>query len=139
MMLLKIPTDSKPTRVGTNGAAHRRLTSWIESFLDLTEDFECAPIWRQWSAIYCVAAAMERKVWATTTKGMLYPNMYVLIIGPAGTGKSLAIIAARSFLETIEDPSGTTGIHLAPTSMTMASLVDELVEAKRIVLLPGHS
>lgn len=81
---------------------------------------------------------MERKVWATTTKGNLYPNMYLIIVGPAGTGKSLSINSARFFLEGIEDPTGTTGIHLAPTSMTMASMADELLEAKRVVLLPGQ-
>ena len=115
------------------------MTSWIESFLEATEDYECAAIWRQWAAISAIAAVLERKVWATTTKGDLYPNMYVVIVGPAGTGKSLAINAARQLLQQLEDPTGAAGLHLAPTSVTMASLADELSEAKRVVLRHGQN
>lgn len=70
-------------------------------------------------------------MWVRTTKGDLYPNLYTLLVGYAGTGKSITIAAAEQMLRTQE------ALHLAPTSVTMASMVDELSEAKCTVLRPG--
>lgn len=139
-MKLKTQMDLSHMRPATNGGAHRRLASWIGSFLEFTEDFECPPIWRQWAAISTIAAVLERKVWATTTKGDLYPNMYVILVGAAGTGKSLAINGARKILECMATQEGdAASLHLASTSMTMASMADELAQAKRVVLRPGQN
>lgn len=54
-------------------------------------------------------------------------------MGYAGTGKSITIRAAKSFLHEVN------GIHIAPTSMTMASMADILNESKCSMLRPGHS
>lgn len=57
--------------------------------------------------------------------------MYVFIIGHPGVGKTRTIRAARSYLWELPE------FHIAPTSLTFASLVDALVEAKRhIVRMP---
>lgn len=75
---------------------------------------------------------MEQKVWLQTSSP-LYPNMYVFLIGHPGTGKSRTINEGRKYLFEIQD------FHLAPTSLTWASLVDALVKAKRtIIRLPDE-
>lgn len=121
----------------SNGAGKRKLNGWIESFLAYTSNIEAAPIWRKWAAISTIAAVLERKVWTRTNKGDLYPNIYAILVGPPGTGKSITIGAAETFLRELEDPTGSTGLHIAPTSMTMASLVDTLAESKRSIVRPG--
>lgn len=69
-------------------------------------------------------------MWLTTSTP-LYPNLYVFLVGHAGIGKSRTISASSRFLREVPD------LHLGPNSVTMASLVDCLVEAKRqIVRLP---
>lgn len=60
--------------------------------------------------------------------GKLYPNLYVFLVGHPGVGKTKTIMAARSFINDLAD------FHIAPTSMTMAALVDCMVEAKRSVM-----
>lgn len=70
---------------------------------------------------------LERKVW-TTTSSPLYPNLYVFIVGDAGTGKSRPIDVAEAFVQEIDD------FKQAPTSVTMASLCDCLVEAKKVII-----
>jgi hypothetical protein len=70
---------------------------------------------------------MEQKVWLQTSSP-LYANMYVFLIGHPGTGKSRTINEARKYLFEIED------FHLAPTSLTWASLTDALVKAKRTII-----
>ncbi len=110
-----------------NGSGQRKLASWIDAFVDYTNNFESAPIWCKWSAILTVAAVLEQKVW-TTTSAPLYPNMYIFLVGDAGLGKSRPITAAESFMSKIKD------FHLGATSMTMASLVDHLKEGTRVII-----
>lgn len=70
---------------------------------------------------------LEQKVWVTTSSP-LYPNLYVFLIGNAGIGKTRAIMVAYSLLREVGD------LHFGATSMTMASLVDHMAEAKRIII-----
>lgn len=73
---------------------------------------------------------LEQKVWIRTSRP-LYPNIYVLILGHPGVGKTRTIREARSYVIDLPD------FHLAPVSLTFASLVDSLVGSKRfLVRLP---
>lgn len=114
-----------------NGAGKRSLPNgWIEAFIEHTENLEAAPIFRQWAAISAIGAVLEQKVYLQTS-APLYPNMYVFLVGHPGVGKTRSIVAAAAFLREIPD------FHLSPTSMSSASLVDALVEAKRsLIRLP---
>lgn len=64
----------------------------------------------------------------TTAGHNLYPNLYVVIVGDAGTGKSKAINSAEFFVRKIPE------LTIGPTSMTMASLVDHLADAKKTII-----
>lgn len=63
-----------------------------------------------------------------TTSSPLYPNLYVFLVGHAGIGKSRTIAAGARFLRELPEH------HVGPNSVTMASLVDCLVEAKRTII-----
>lgn len=96
-----------------------------------TDNLESAPLWRKWCAISTISAILERKVYVTTSSP-LYPNLYIFIVGDAGLGKTRPIMAAKGLIEEIPEH-----IKFAPTSVTMASLTDAMVEASRkIVRLP---
>jgi len=58
----------------------------------------------------------------------MYPNLYVLILGHPGVGKTRTIREARHYVHDLPD------FHLAPVSLTFSSLVDSLVAAKRMVV-----
>lgn len=124
--------DLKSGRVGTNGSGRRQLGSWIERFIAYTDNLESAEIFRRWTAISVIASVLQQKVWVNTG-GELYPNVYVWLIGKAGIGKTRAIGAAHRLISDIE------GMHYGATSMTSASLVDHLNEAKcKIVRFPNE-
>lgn len=131
----KTQTASRNTKATTPAGAkealpaQRRLESWIESFVNLTESLESPPIFRRWAAISTIAAALEQKVWLQTT-APIYPNLYIFIIGHPAAGKTRAIRAGRNILRQLPDP------HLAPISLTWASLVDNLVTSKRVIIQP---
>lgn len=74
--------------------------------------------------------ALERKVWVKTAIGKLYPNLYILALAPPGVGKSLITATVQEFLGELSDH------HLAPSSVSRASLVDALVAATRNIVMP---
>lgn len=118
---------SKPTGQATNGSALRQLPSWIDQFVEYTSNTESAEIFRRWAGISVVAAALERKVWVKTY-GTFFPNLYIYLVGEAGIGKTVPISKAREFISELKE------LPLGATSMTMASLVDKLVGAKRTIV-----
>lgn len=64
---------------------------FITTYLRYTTDTEC-PIWfNRWTAISCLAAHVGRRVHFKHGHFTLYPNLYVMLIGVAGTKKSSAI------------------------------------------------
>lgn len=74
---------------------------------------------------------LERKVFVKTSSA-LYPNLYVLLVGGAGLGKTRAIMKAMEYArEAVPD------LHYSTTSATMASMTDQMEEAKRtLICLP---
>jgi hypothetical protein len=97
-----------------------------------TDNLESAPIWRKWCAISTIAAVLERKVWVTTSSP-LYPTLYTIIVGDAGLGKTRPIMAAKGLIKELPEH-----VPFAPTSVTMASLVDAMLEAKRKIIRLPH-
>lgn len=117
---------SKAGRAGTNGGGARKSESWIESFVAFTDNLESGKLFRRWTAISTIAAILEQKVWLTTWD-KLYPNLYTILVAAPGVGKSSTIGVGRRFMQGIQD------FHVAPTSMTGASMVQAMLQAKRTI------
>ena len=113
----------------TNGQGQRKLESWIDQFIRYTDSVETPSLFRKWSAIATIAAVLEQKVWLKTSSEM-YPNLYTGMIGTPGAGKTRIISEVSKVLQALPEP------FIAPTSVNSASLVDNLVECRRI--LPQH-
>lgn len=122
-----IPQGSKTTSPAINGSGQRKCPSWIGAFVEHANNLESAEIFRKWAGITTIAAVLEQKVWLLTS-APLYPNLYVFLVGHPGVGKTRTVNAASAFFRELPD------YHLSPTSMTMASLVDCLLEAKRMII-----
>ncbi len=74
---------------------------------------------------------MERRLWVHTKGSNLYPNLYTILVGPPGVGKSAVLSQVERFLRAVPD------IHVAPSSVSAASLVDSLVLANRKIIRPN--
>jgi len=110
-----------------NGSGGRKCESWIERFVDHTDNLDAPHIFRQWAAISAIGAALEQKVWITTSSP-IFPNLYVVLIGHPGTGKTRTIRMAKQMLAEVPE------FHIAPVSFTFASLVDVLTRCKRVIM-----
>lgn len=128
---MTIPTGSLS---GQTGAAKpkRRLSDWVTTYQEYTEILPSPPLYRKWVAIAFLAAAMERKIWVRTMGSSLYPNLYTILVGPPGMGKGQAIYPGEQLLRAVPD------IHVGPSDMTTASLIDALNEAVRRIILLGN-
>lgn len=80
-----------------------------------------------------IAGALERKVWTKVFKRILYPNLYVLLTGGPGIGKTDALRGTLEFWEKLPE------LHVAPSSVSRASLIDSLALAERSVLRPTEA
>lgn len=114
----------------------RRLPNWLDAFQLFMQNSGSPSLYTRWSGIFALGAATERKVWLPTNKGRTYPNQYIILVGPAGIGKSVCTHTVFEFIEEIKSPERV--IHLAPTSVTKASLIDALNEAERRVIKPAE-
>jgi hypothetical protein len=108
----------------------RKLLSFVDTFVASTENTGAPVIFRKWTALSLLAAAVEQKVWVKTSRP-LFPNMYVFLIAHPGVGKTRAIMEGKHIATTLES------IKLSPVSMTFASLVDALTKSScEIIRVP---
>lgn len=103
----------------------RRLRNWIDSFENYTSGLPSPDLFRTWGGIACIAGALERKVWVRTNMGDLYPNLYTVLVGPAGVGKTVITKTVGALWAGLDEH------HLASASVSKASLMDELRGAER--------
>jgi hypothetical protein len=83
----------------------RKLPDWLSAYMKYTEWSESPINFHVWGGMSCIAGALQRKAfirWGHTT---LYPNLYVILIGPSGQArKGEPITIARTFLDKIDIP-----------------------------------
>lgn len=89
-------------------------------------------MFRKWAGISTIAGALERKVWVHTLGSNLYPNLYTILVGPPGVGKTVVTSFAQDLWAELPDH------HLAPSAVSRASLMDSLREAERKIVIPQN-
>lgn len=114
------------------------MADWIDKYMEYTDGIPSPEIFRLWTGISAVAGALERRVWISTARSVLYPNLFVLLVAPPGVGKSQAITQVSELWYS------TKRFHVAPDNMTKASLIDAInaADGKRVIptgLLEYHS
>jgi len=72
------------------------MSDFISSYLDYSKGTECPTFFHRWAAITCLGAYLGRDVYFRQGHFRMHPNLFVMLVGDAGTKKSTAIkMAAR--------------------------------------------
>jgi energy-coupling factor transporter ATP-binding protein EcfA2 len=96
----------------------RLVKDWVKGFVKWSEPYNTGDLFREWAAIWQLATSVGRQVGTQLRGQLLTPNMFVLLIGGPGSGKSQAVSATRKII------LPATGISLIPSSVTRAGLQD---------------
>lgn len=112
-----------------------RKTNWVEAFSEYTGRMGSPAVFTQWAGIFGVAAALERRVHVRTSRGMLYPNQYHLLVGGPGAGKTIILSELHDLISRFAGEENNK-LHLAPTSTSKAGLIDALRDAERKLIDP---
>jgi hypothetical protein len=110
----------------------RRLPgSWIQAYLAYTAESEAPEEFHKWVAVSVIAGAMQRQSFFNYEYFILYPNMYVVLVAPAGRcKKSTAMKIGRGILSDVP------GISFTSDSVTRERLIMDMAQAKST---EGHS
>lgn len=71
---------------------------FFQSYLEYTSGGEVPICFHRWAAIVGIGTILERNVFLQFGNGHIYPNMYAMLIGNAGTKKSTAIKQIKKLL-----------------------------------------
>jgi hypothetical protein len=105
------------------------LSAWMETYSALPT----SKLFLEWAGLFTISAAAGRRVWlkGNSLFPPLYPNLYVTLVGPPGSGKDIAINAASGLMEkankTLDNSSS---FHLAGESMSGKGIIDRMASEK---------
>lgn len=99
----------------------RHFPDFIDAYLEYTKNHEASKKIHKWTAISTVAAAIERKIWMDREYYVLFPNMFIVIVGRSGmTKKSTSTGIGTGMLRELPD------FHFGPERITAATLIEVL-------------
>jgi len=101
--------------------------SWIETYLEYTKNSRPPDIYHKWVAVSAIAGALQRRVGIKTGFYNVFPNHYIILVGPPACGKSTACAIGSAFLEKLDNVSFTS------QSSTREALIHKLEESYHIV------
>lgn len=84
--------------------------------MKMTDGSEVPSNYHFWSGVFALSCIVNRHVWLDMGQYVLYPNIYVVLLGPPGNGKSLAMDTAQNIIEEIG------GIQFSGDAQTKESL-----------------
>ena len=98
----------------------RQLPDYLSTYLKFTEKSEPPTNYHIWTCLAVIAAAMQRKCYLRWGFKTLYPNLYVVLIGPSGCRKGTAMNIGKDLLLDIN------GINLSSESVTREALIRDM-------------
>jgi hypothetical protein len=103
----------------------------VNQFMAYTEGMQSCTLYRKWCAITMVAGAMERRIKAISGRDTNYANLYVMLVGPPGSGKSV-INVVRDLWDMTRNELGAPAFYSGANDSTKAALFDALNNASQI-------
>lgn len=108
----------------------------LELHMAYVEPFRGSARYNRWSILTAAAAALERRVWFARGRfGVLFPNMYTILVGDPATGKTTSAQFAVEPLYALRDKEKKP-FKIGSTKITQAALYNELKEAERSLVIP---
>ena len=65
----------------------RRLNDWLNGYLKYSENSEPPQSYHIWIGLGMIAGALQRRAYVKWGSTIIYPNLYVVLVGPSGKAK----------------------------------------------------
>ena len=102
----------------------RNHQNFLDAYLNFTEKTEGSERVHKWVALSMIAGVMERRYWYQYGHHTIYPNLYVVLVGPAGiVRKSSSTAIGINILNAVGD------MHFIADKSSAASVFRELHDA----------
>lgn len=99
--------------------------NWLLSYQEYCQDQEAPDTYHLWTGLSILASTVRRNVWLSQGYYIVYPNLYVILVGPAGKlGKSTVIRMGRKLLREVPD------IRWSADSITREELIRFMERSK---------
>jgi hypothetical protein len=96
----------------------RELQDWLTGYLKYTENSEPPTTYQTWCGLSLIAGALQRKVCLHWGFEEIYPNLYVVLVGPAGRArKGVALGIAKKMLLAVP------GVCVAPEEASRQAII----------------
>lgn len=81
----------------------RELQDWLDAYIEYTSSSEPPTSYHQWCGLAVIAGALQRRVYLQQgLERTIYPNLYVILVGPSGrTRKGVALGIAKELLSEV--------------------------------------
>jgi len=114
-------SDESSKKAGKSSS--RELGNWLKAYSEYTDDTESPENFHLWSALSILASAVRKNLVLDQGTYLVYPSMYVILIGPPGrVAKSTAIRMGRRILLGVEN------IFFGPDSITKEELIRQMAK-----------
>ena len=104
---------------------------FLRTWNDYVQHMPAAPLFREWGGIFLISAALSRRCWMITdpTFPALYPNLFVLLVGPPGSGKDMVVNKVVELITAAHaEMAQGGGFRLAERSISPKGIVDLMAE-----------
>lgn len=98
----------------------RKCSNWLYSYLEMTEVSEAPETYHLWVGITCLSAAVRRRVWLPHGVEEIYPNLFIVLVGPSGSRKSTALGIGKKLINALEKPITQFGQKGTPQAVIQA-------------------
>ena len=98
----------------------RKFPDFLSAYLKYSAKSEPPQSYHIWTCLSIIGAALQRKVYLKWGFKTLYPNIYVVLIGPSGCRKGTAMNIGKDLLQEIN------GILMASESTTREALIRDM-------------
>ena len=87
--------------------------------------------YRVWGALSCVAGAMERRSFIHNAAGVIYPNLFIMLLARPGVGKSLVVNPIQQLW------TDTLLLNVGSQTTTSAAIIDQIKRSRSERTLGG--
>lgn len=110
-----------------------REPNFIEAFIEFCGESECPRAYLEWTAYSLLAACCGNRIYLPYRIGnqpiKIYPNLYVMLLGPSGNYKSFAISRVQTILASVDYSKR---LNLYSGHVTASGMYDAMQTLKRV-------